>query len=362
MIPFVAWAARAGAAAPPALPGARSFAQASAASLTKGPQAKANADAAKATEDAAKKTTTWKDRIKEWQQAANQAAITTYVFKGVVEAAWGRFIGKFTMAAGVIKSLADPVANLARLANPAAVHLFELAWSDALAVVGRAAVPLIDSFRRAMENVGDMYAKFEPIFTKFFTRVGEAIEMVFGAMAEAAERNAPVVDLMLTAMGRMAQVAGYVAAAMIKLGNAFFMPMRLAAMLAKALGFGDIAKGATSKGAAIRDVQIGNSAEDFAREAQRKAFMQAVASGRGGKPAVDPLTSMNTTLGLIKVGVDTIARFVTAWANTKGIDNDDIQVGGKAVDDVEGGFRDVGGIVSVLTDIATVFRSFRLGG
>jgi hypothetical protein len=324
--------------------------------------------------DAAGKTKSFTDRIREFRTAAFQASATTYFLKGVVEGAFGHMAGSATAAASVLHSMAEPFANLTRLANPAAVKLFEMAWEDALAVVGRAAVPLIDSFRRAMENVGDTYAKFEPFFTKFFERVGGAIEMVFSTMADMAERNAPLIDLMLTALGRAAQVFGYVASGAIYLVNTLNPVFNLFRALARALGFGDFAKGASSKGAAVRDVQITGSAEEFAREAQRKAFMQAVAGARGA-PAKDPLQELfgiSGTLTTIAGFVDGILGIARAWAAVKGVvagGATGAGVGaGAAIGENPGAFAAgaagaaLGPVGEAIIDIAQSMRIFKLGG
>jgi hypothetical protein len=319
---------------------------------------------------AAGQTKSFSDRIREFQGAAFRASATTYFMKGVIEGAWNHIAGRFTAGAGLIKSLAEPFANLTRLANPAAVKLFEMAWEDALAVVGRAALPLIDSFRRAMETVGDMYAAFEPMFTKLFERIGGAMEMVFSAVAKVAMDNAPAFDLMLTVMGRAAQVAGYVATAFVRLTEVIRMPLN---MLAKLLGFGDtLARGATSKGAAIRDVQITGSAEDFAREAQRKAFMQAIASGRGEEPAQDPLSFLPTisgTLSTIAGFVNGILGIAQAWAAIKGVGGAagagfeaGKDIGQNGVPGAGGGAGAAFDIGEAIADIAQSLRIFKLGG
>jgi hypothetical protein len=317
---------------------------------------------------AAGQTKSFSDRIREFQGSAFRAAATTYFMKGAIEGAWAHMAGRFTAGAGLIKSLAEPFANLTRLANPAVVKLFEMAWEDALAVVGRSAVPLIDSFRRSMEKMGDMYAAFEPVFTKFFERVGGALEMVFSTVAQVAMENAPALELMITAMGRAAQVAGYVATAFIRLTEVFRMPLN---MLAKLLGFGDtLARGATSKGAAIRDVQITGSAEDFAREAQRKAFMQAIASGRGEAPAQDPLSFLPTisgTLAAIAGFVEGILGIARLWeAAKKGPANAGFEVGKdigqNGVPGAGGGAGSAFDIGVAIADIAQSLRIFKLGG
>lgn len=231
----------------------------------------------------------------DFNDAINKTAVNAYIAKGAVEGAFSHIAGTLTFGASLIKSMADPLANLTKLANPGAVELFDRAFADAMAVMGRVALPVVQAFTRALRTVGNYYAALEPILLGVSNTVAEAIDKVFGDLKKMWDEMGPAAELLGSALSfaikgvaNLARAFIHIAAILAKVYNA----------VARFLGFkGDsFNKGASGFGAAVRQVTISRSAEDISKANQSKALEQALALAQGPKKADVPdlLTGIGT--------------------------------------------------------------------
>lgn len=179
-----------------------------------------------------------------------------------------------------MKKFAAPVAALVKLSNPGPVAQFELVMKDAYAVLGRQLVPVLKAFTYGFQKLGDVFAKLEPIIAPFFETVGAVMMDMFDTIASALLENRDVFSYLAKVAGIAAEAVGMMFKAFVQL-QLVFNPAIAALRVVSSL-FNDIFgkrkmdKDATSKGAAVRDVRIGNSAEDLAKRAQESAFAALV--------------------------------------------------------------------------------------
>lgn len=210
----------------------------------------------------------------------NRVSAAGYMFKGQIEGLFGKAAGQVTMFASALKSMADPLTALTSLSNPAAVKQFELAFSDAMAVMGRVALPVVNAFTSAMKIVGNTYARVEPLMLRVTNAMGAGISQVFGELEKVWKSNGPMIDMMTTALTKWVKIGTQVAIVFVRVIDIF---ARIYSSVAKFLGFKDYSKpDASAKGSAVRSVNITSDSESVAKDAQTKAFMQAMQPA-GGK-------------------------------------------------------------------------------
>lgn len=293
---------------------------------------------AKAMETTGKKTASFKDQISSVTDTYNRVSAAGYMFKNQVEGAFGAVAGQATMFASALKSMADPLTALTALSNPAAVKQFELAFADAMAVMGRVALPVVEALTRAMRVVGNMYARMEPYLLRVTNAVAEQIDKIFGKLDSMSKGFGPMMEYASNAMSKVVKYVGFVFGLYAKVGSAvgavfaeiyghidkliqivgqmgifeilgtvisgtltvMLTPLKMVAGalgllsrafvgFAKLLGFKFKEPDKSDKsavGSAVRSVNITSDAESVAKDAQTKAFMQAM-QPTGTKPATE---------------------------------------------------------------------------
>jgi hypothetical protein len=254
---------------------------------------------ADAYEQSNKKTKSMGDSLKSLNQDFVQASAGAYIAKSAVEGVFGTIAGQATIAASALKSMADPLLALTGLSNPAAVKQFTLAFNDAMAVMGRVALPVVNSLTKAMRIVGDAYARAEPFLLRVTTTMAASIRTVFGELEKVWKNNGPMIDMLTTAFTRAIAVGTQVALVFVRIVSTF---TKIISAVGKFFGFRDNMKpDASAYGSAVRSVSIGSSGEDVAKKAQETAFMTALQPA-GVKPAteVDILGGISTNLMELK--------------------------------------------------------------
>lgn len=215
------------------------------------------------------------------QQATDRLIARAYMAQNLLTQLGSTLSGSFTrgMTAGAsaIQGIAGPLKDLVQLSNPASVEAFVRASNDAFAVMGRVARPVLDALTRSMQRMGDFYARIEPILAPVASKLGDTLERMMTRMLASAERNLPAIELMAAVMINVADVAARAAEAVLWLTERIG---QLAGIrnLARLLGFdGSKARdGASSKGAAVREVRTVTNAESISRQAIEQAFKQAM--------------------------------------------------------------------------------------
>lgn len=181
-----------------------------------------------------------------------------------------------TAGADAVKSLAEPIAALVKLNNPAAVKAFDRAMADAYATIGKQLLPVMQALTRSAKVMGDTYAGLETHLRPAIKGIADALESAFKAVSEAALKNAPAIAALAVTIGEMAKASAGSIAILAKMSGYF---LGVPNLLGRALGFGK-AKPEDSEGNAVRSVSIGRSGEDVARKAQEAAFAAALNNGK----------------------------------------------------------------------------------
>lgn len=301
-----------------------------------------------------KQAMSFKDTVGKVTEAYNQASVAGYMMKSQVEGVFGTLAGSATMAAQAIKSMADPLTALTALSNPAAVKQFELAFADAMAVMGRVALPVVQALTRAMRIVGDMYARAEPFLLRVTVAMGAAIDKIFGKLETMSKGFGPMMEYASKAMTTVMKYVGWVFGLYAKVGSAvgsvfgeiykhitnliqiveqlgifevigfviesainmIILPVKAVAgalsMLGKAfmwfaklIGFKfkepTKLSDKSAYGSAVRSVNITDSGESVAKDAQTKAFMQAMQpAGAEPEKEIDVLGGIRDILGELR--------------------------------------------------------------
>lgn len=259
-------------------------------SLTKGyaQQAAAMQSAAKESAKTGQSVKSFSDRLREFQNTALQAQAQAYLLKSYIEGLSGAMVGQATAIASVLKSIVDPIASLTALSNPAAVQQLTLAFNDAMAVIGRGMLPIVQAFTKAIRLVGDNYARLEPVITSVSNAFARGMERVFDKLGKIWETNGPAAELMGSALELVIDGVTELALQFLNLTKWITKAWNA---IAKLFGFdgSTTKKGASSFGAAVRDVKFESSAEKISQDAQLKAFQQALNAGKKPEESVPSL-------------------------------------------------------------------------
>lgn len=269
--------------------------------------AKADEAKAVAAERARDKTSRLANSINQYEQTANNAIAQTFFLKGAISGLSSKLVGSLTTAASFVKTLADPVAQLVGLARPAAVQQFTLAFNDAMAVIGRGMLPILQAFTRAMRGVGNTYARLEPVINSVSQHVAAAIDKVFGELSKVWAESGPAIELLAEAFKVVVSGAVKVYLAFMRVGQIF---LRVWNQIARVLGFrGDSLKqNASSFGASTRDVKYVSSAEDVSRDVTTRALAQILNAGKKPDTELDALKGID---GLIQQVLEFLRQFPT---------------------------------------------------
>jgi len=289
------------------------------ASLQKGMavQQSATQSLAKSSEKAGQATKSFSDRLREFQNSALQAQAQAYLLKSYIEGLSGAMVGQVTAVASFLKSIVDPIASLTKLSNPAAVEQLTLAFNDALAVIGRGMLPIVQAFTRAIRVVGDNYARLEPLITSVSNAVARGMDRVFSKLAKIWEQNGPAAELMASALEMV--IDGVTELALQFLNLTKWLTKAWNA-IAKLFGFtGSSTKpGASSFGAAVRDVRFESSAEKISQDATLKAFQQVL---NAGKPTQEDVPNLLDKIGsILETKLDEIKEFLSKFPTAKDIE------------------------------------------
>ena len=265
----------------PAIPGAASASKQAANSLLSVTQNLKKTDAA--AKEAAKGGGGYLKHLQEVHQTYQQATGKLNLLANNAAAAGVAITSGLTAGITAIQALADPIANLTGLANPAALDAFSRAVNDDFAVVGRALLPVTEAFTRLLQKLGTYLAGAEPILNSVAQAFGRMIDQLGDEWLDALRESAPVMEALASALvdvAKEAAVAGRVVLFMAKLWN------QAAGQLFKLLGFSGSSfnPNASAKGAAVRDVRAVSSAERVATEAQERALKQALNPGQPKEP------------------------------------------------------------------------------
>lgn len=233
--------------------------------------------------------------LDQFREAARTAAVDFYIGKSAIEGLGSHIAGTLTLGANIIKSMADPLVNLTKLANPGAVLMFERAFADAMAVMGRVALPVVQAFTRALGTVGNYYAQLEPILLSVSNTIADSIDKVFGDLKKMWDEMGPAAELLASALSFVIKGATNLVRALIHVATLF---SRIYNTVARFLGFKgtNFNKGASSFGAAVRQVDITRSGEEFSNANQKKALEQALTTGPKKAEVPDLLDSIWKTL------------------------------------------------------------------
>lgn len=182
-------------------------------------------------------------------------------------------LAKFTMPLTMMKKFVEPFAELVMLARPAEVNRMNMAFKDAMAVIGRAMTPVVQAATAAIREFGDILAQNEPTLRALGNRVAETITALFKAYKTAADES-PMM------MGLIAEALSTALSAVQALGEALaglaILMNKLVTPIAKLLGFSASPTNpdASSQFAAVRDVTTQTSAEAVSRSAIERAIGQ----------------------------------------------------------------------------------------
>jgi hypothetical protein len=219
----------------------------------------------------------------------------------------GRLTHSLTAAIDAVSAFAAPIERLSRLANPAQADQFVIALEDAQAVIGRMLLPVLRALTRVARAVGDHFAAMEPVIGPLLEKIGGFIEHVMAKIGELAQRNAPLVEMMVDAL--MGLVDGLTVAV-----DAIFFAMdklmRIPRFIARQFGYGgengkaDFRR--SSVGAAARPAQF-IGAKAVSDEAIKHAITLAATGQKAAKPPEKTLENIESEL----------SKFF-AWAMGKG--------------------------------------------
>jgi hypothetical protein len=206
----------------------------------------------------------------------------------------GQATKAMTLWIDTVQSMAAPVEQLVRVANPAAAERFAMAVRDAYGVVGRLLTPVLDAFTRVARKVGDVMAGLEPVFRPVVSAVSQFIDVVGDEFTQYIARQAPVFEMLAAVLGEVVQVATIAARAV---GMLVERIGGIARGIAQFFGF-DGSKfdpKATGVGAAARNARFVQPKE-IANDAIRNALM-------AGRPA-------DTEKGYLKSIDDRLKNFI----------------------------------------------------
>jgi hypothetical protein len=175
---------------------------------------------------------------------------------------------KAVAAATALKSMADPINQLVGMSNPAPVEQFNIAFNDAIAVMGRGMLPITLAMTRAMRTLGDAYARVEPIVKRVSTAVGAGIDQVFGQLEKIWRNNGPALEMMGDVLVGVIQTLANVMSLAVK---AMSQQLNGLSKIARLFGY----KGppdASAKGAANRTISTTTSGESISQRAIEKAL------------------------------------------------------------------------------------------
>lgn len=96
--------------------------------------------------------------------------------QGMASKAFRQLTADITAPIDGINALAQSISKFTSLSSPGKTALLDLRIKDAYAVVGRSMEPLLDSFTKVAENIGDMFARSGPQLTRLFSTVGKSFE------------------------------------------------------------------------------------------------------------------------------------------------------------------------------------------
>lgn len=208
--------------------------------------------------------------------------------QSVTSSATTQLTGLLTTIPMALKAMADPIAQLVEIANPAIITQFNWAFKDTLGVIGRALLPIMQSFLGAMRNVGDEIAKLEPIIRSMSGRMAQLIDGVLREFVRTAEASGPTMEFLATALVRVAEAGAIATHAMIRAQEGLRAIINPLLELMGFTGSGRL-NDASAAGAAVRNVSIGRNAEQLSNRAIESALMQGLGKKSEMEVAISPL-------------------------------------------------------------------------
>jgi hypothetical protein len=179
------------------------------------------------------------------------------------------FTGALTGSIETLRAIAEPIAQLSGLANPAALVAFNLALRDNFAVVGRALLPLTGALTRAMQKLGQYLAGAEPILNTVAQAMARVVDQVGDKWLDAMKDMGPTLEAVADVAVIFVQVGGKIATTLLSITKAMAeWRNKLLALLG--ITGGAFQKDASAKGAAVRDVKVVTSAESTSRGRPRR--------------------------------------------------------------------------------------------
>ncbi len=223
---------------------------------------------------AAKETENVSSAFDHFRYSARRATLDFYIAKAALAGLSGRAISLLTAPLDIMVDLAKPIQNLVALTNPAIAERFTIIMRDAYAVIGQMLTPAMQVMNQLMRRLGDAFAKLQPVLQPtidYFTRLADKIG---NQLISSLEKSGPMI-------AGIAQSFELLTSSMIPLettikGLTFLLSANFLPNLLGAASKRQADPNRSSVGLAVRNVQIGTSAEDISKQAQAKAFSSAV--------------------------------------------------------------------------------------
>ncbi len=195
-----------------------------------------------------------------------------------------------------IKGIANSIAGLVQLANPAVVQVFTRTLNDAFAVIGGMLTPVLKGLTIAGRAWGDTFARLQPVIQPLFDQLGQSLaNAAFGA-TQIVEAMSPFIQLLADGMVKSLRVASF----------AIGMLQGVVIGLANTIGafFGltsKLDKNRNSRNAAVYSPQV-SGVEDFARA----QFAKQMEGMFGAKQGADPLAVLPEIATAVAAGAEAI--------------------------------------------------------
>lgn len=230
----------------------------------------------------------------QFRRTARRVALDTFIAKNALGALSSKATAALTAPLDLMAHAAAPLLALVSRANPASAERFTRALEDGYGVIGRMLTPALDAATRLTRRLGDAYAKMEPVLKPTINAVTKLAEGIGNRLLTNLEKSAPLIDVVATSFELLAASMAPTIKA-LELAAYIFEYTMMRPL--RNLGFGrKVDPKASGVGAAVRNVSIGTSAESISRDAQARAFQQALGTGEKVDPQVSLLQEIKQFL------------------------------------------------------------------
>lgn len=228
-------------------------------------------------------------------QIGNAANHSSDMIGRLVGSITGKLGKAMTLWIGWVESAARPIEELVRVANPAHADAFVRAFRDALGVVGRQLVPVMDAFTRIARKVGDVMAGLEPIFRPVWKAIAQLVDTIGTELAKTIKENTPFFEFLAAVITKVAEAASF---AVKMIGEAIRSFNGIGRFVLRQFGFdgSSFKEGASSVGAAARQARF-VQAKEISNDAIKNSLMMGIGANT---PEQNQKRTADATEGILK--------------------------------------------------------------